>query len=67
MWEDPTEAESFESSDSQGFTSPEEVVPSALLPFSSEEIYPSVSDKPAVTFSEENARQDNTDVLQGQE
>jgi hypothetical protein len=29
VWEDPVEAENFESSDSQGFAPPEEVVPSA--------------------------------------
>lgn len=29
MWEDPIEAESFESSGSLGFVPPEEVVPSA--------------------------------------
>jgi hypothetical protein len=60
MRRDPAEAEIFESSDSQGFTSPEEVVSSAptleLMPFSHEEINPSESDKPAMTFSEEKAR-----------
>jgi len=63
VWEDPVEGKNFESSDSQGFTS----VPALeiLLPFSPEEISPSQSDKPEVTFSEENARQDNTDVPQG--
>lgn len=35
------------------------------MPFSHKEINPSVFDKPVVTFSEENARQDNTDVPQG--
>ena len=69
MWEDPIEAENFESSDSQGFTPPEEVVPSIppleIMPFSPEKVNPSESDKPAVTFSEENARQDNIDVPQG--
>ena len=35
------------------------------MPLSLEEINPSVSDKPAVTFFEENARQDNTDDPQG--
>jgi hypothetical protein len=63
------EAENFESSDPQGFTSPEEVVPSTptleIMPFSHEEINPSESDKPAVTFSEENAGQNNIDVPQG--
>lgn len=29
VWEDPVEAEKFESSDSQGFNPPEEEVPSA--------------------------------------
>ena len=61
--------ENFESSDSQGFISPEEVGPSIplleILLFSPEEINPSEPDKPAVTFSEENTRQDNTDVPQG--
>ena len=42
MWEDPTEAENLESSDSQGFNSPKEVVlsgvPLKILPISSEEI-----------------------------
>jgi hypothetical protein len=52
VWEDPVEAEHFESSDSQGFALPEE-------------INPPESDKPIVTFTEENARQDNTDVSQG--
>ena len=60
MWEDPIEAENFEFSDSQGLTPPEELVPSALLhellPFSLEEICPSLSDKPAMTLSEENTR-----------
>jgi hypothetical protein len=69
VWRDPVETKNFESSDSQGFTSPVEVVPSAppleILPFSHEEINPSVSDKPAVIFSEGNAEQDNTDVPQG--
>ena len=69
MWEDPTEVANFESSDSQGFTSPEELVPSAppleTLPFPPKEINLSLSDKPAVTFSEENATQDNIDVPQG--
>lgn len=66
LWEDLVEAENFESSDFQGFTSPEKVMPSALLletmPLSYEKINPSESGKPAVTFSEENARQDNNDV-----
>lgn len=71
VWEDPVEAENFELSDSQGFISPEEIVPSAppleILPISPfiEEINPSLSDKPAVTFSEENARHDNVAVPQG--
>ncbi|XP_052048775.1 Friend virus susceptibility protein 1-like [Apodemus sylvaticus] len=70
VWEDPIEVENFESSDSQGFTSPEEVVPSAppleILPSSpfTEEINPLLSIEPAVTISEGNARQDNTDVSQ---
>lgn len=69
MWEDPIKAENFEFSDSQGFTRPEEVVPSAppleVMPFSHEEINPSESDRPSMTFDEENARQDNVDVSQG--
>ena len=69
MWEDPVTAENFESSNSQGFAPPEEVVPSAppleIMPFPQEEINPSDSDKPAVTFAEENVRQSNTDVPQG--
>lgn len=48
VWEVPTEAESFELSDPQGFVSREAVVPSALplgtLPFSPGEINPSLSD-----------------------
>jgi hypothetical protein len=67
VWEDPTEAENLESSDSQGFNSPKEVVlsgvPLKILPISSEEINHSLSDKPAVNFSEENARHDNINVL----
>jgi hypothetical protein len=35
------------------------------MPFSHEEINSSESDKPAVTFSEENAGEDNTGVPQG--
>lgn len=70
VWEDPIEADqNFEPLDSQGFTLPEEVVPSAppleILPCSPEEMNPSVSAKPAVSFSEGNARQDSTDVCQG--
>jgi hypothetical protein len=34
------------------------------LPFSPKEMNSSSSDKPAVTFSEENGGQDNTDILQ---
>jgi hypothetical protein len=52
VWEDHVEAENFESSDSQGLAPPEE-------------INSAESDKPAVTFTEENARQNNTDVSQG--
>ena len=67
--EDPGEAENFESSHSQGFTSSEEIVPSdpplVRMPFSQEEINPLESDKSALTFSEENAREDNTDIPQG--
>ncbi|XP_052046469.1 Friend virus susceptibility protein 1-like [Apodemus sylvaticus] len=68
VWEDPIEAKNFEPSDSQGFTPPEEVVSSAppleILPFSAEEINPSLSAKPAVTFFEENARKDKAHQLQ---
>ena len=32
MWEDPTEVANFESSDSQGFTPPEEIVPLSPTP-----------------------------------
>jgi hypothetical protein len=35
------------------------------MPSPHEEINPPESDKPAVTFTEENARQGNTDVSQG--
>jgi hypothetical protein len=35
------------------------------MPLSHKEINPSESDKLAVSFSEENGRQDNTDVPQG--
>jgi hypothetical protein len=69
VWEDHDEAENFESSDSQGFSPPEEVVPSAppleIMPFPQEEINFAESDKPAMTLTEENARQDNADVSQG--
>jgi hypothetical protein len=62
VWEDPVEAENFESPDSQGFAPPEEVVPSAppfeIMPSPHEEINSPESDKPAVNFAEENARQD---------
>lgn len=68
VWEDPVKVQNFEFSDSQGFTPFDKVVPSAppleIMPFSHEEINPSVSDKPAVTFAEGNARQDNIDVSQ---
>ena len=64
VWEDPVEAENFESSDSLGFAPPEKVVPSAppleIMPSPHEEINSAKSDKQAVTFTEENARQDNT-------
>lgn len=69
VWEDLVEAENFESSDSRGFAPPEEIVPSAppleIMPSPHEEINPPESDKPVVTFTEENTRQDNTDVSQG--
>ncbi|XP_026641285.1 Friend virus susceptibility protein 1-like [Microtus ochrogaster] len=70
VWEDPIKAENFEPSDSQGLISPQEIVPSAppleILPSSpfTEEINPSLTAKPAVTFSEEDANQGNTDVLE---
>jgi hypothetical protein len=35
------------------------------MPFSPEKVNPSESDKPAVTVTEENARQDNIDTSQG--
>lgn len=61
VWEDHVEAENFESSDSQGFAPPEEVVPSAppleIMPSPHEEINFAESDKPAMTFT--------TDVSQG--
>jgi hypothetical protein len=58
---------------SQGFISPQEVIsqpsvsPLETLSFSylTEEINPSLSAKSSVTFSERNAKQDNTDVAQG--
>jgi hypothetical protein len=69
VWEDPVEVENFESSDSQGLAPPEEVVPSAppleIMPSPHGEINSAESDKPAVIFTEENARQNNTDVSQG--
>jgi hypothetical protein len=69
MWDDPVEAKNFEPSDSQEFAPSEEVVPSApsleIKPSPHEEINPSETNKPAATFTEENARQDNTDVSQG--
>jgi hypothetical protein len=44
VWEDPVEAENFESSDSQEFAPPDEVVPSAppleILHFPHEDINP---------------------------
>lgn len=70
VWEDHTEDENFDPSDSQGFISPREIVPSALLleilPFLifTEEINPSFSTKLAVTFSEGDSRQDHTGVPQ---
>jgi hypothetical protein len=51
--------------DSQGFAPSEEVAPPWNMPSSHEEINPPESDKPKVTLTEENARQDNTDVSQG--
>jgi hypothetical protein len=60
VWEDPVETENFESSDSQGFAPPLEIMPSPH-----EKINPPESDKPVVSFTEENARQDNTGVSQG--
>lgn len=61
VWEDHVEAENFESSDSQEFAPPEEVVPSAppleIMPSPHEEINFAESDKPAMTFT--------TDVSQG--
>jgi hypothetical protein len=69
VWEDLVEAENFESSDSQGFVPLEEVVlstaPLEIMPSPHEDINSAESDKPAVTFTEENARQDNSDVSQG--
>lgn len=38
--------------------------PLEIMPFSLEEINPLLSDKPVVIFSEETARQNNTDVSQ---
>lgn len=70
VWEDHTEDENSDPSDSQGFISPRETVPSALLleilPFLifTEEIHPSFSAKPVVTFSEGYSRQDHTGVSQ---
>jgi hypothetical protein len=70
VWEYSVEAENFESKDSQRFAPPEEIVPSAppleIMPSPHKEINPSESDKPTVTFAEENAKQDNTDASQGQ-
>jgi hypothetical protein len=61
VWEDHVEDENSKSSDSQGFAPPEEVVPSAptleIMPSPHEEIDSAESDKPAVTITEENARQ----------
>jgi hypothetical protein len=69
VWEDHVEAENFESSDSQGFAPAEEVVPSApppeIMPSPHEEVTSAESDKPVMTVTEENARQDNTGVSQG--
>lgn len=71
VWEDRTETENFEPSDSEGFILPEEVVLSAppleTSPFSPliEEVNPPLSAKPTVTFSEGDASRDNTDVPQG--
>ena len=59
----------MEPSDSPGFTSPQEAVPSApafeIMLFHMRDVNPSESDKPTVTFTEENPRQYNTDVRQG--
>lgn len=77
LWKDSIEAGNFELSDSQEFSSPEEVVspPSAdvltpppdeillSLPLT-EEINFSLSAKPAVAFPVGNVNQDNSDVPQ---
>ncbi|EGW01337.1 Friend virus susceptibility protein 1 [Cricetulus griseus] len=71
VWEDPVDNENFEPSDAPEFISPDEAVPSAppleTSPFSplTEKINPPLSAKPAVTFSEGDASQDNTDVPRG--
>lgn len=76
VWESSVKAENFESSDSQGLMSPEKSLhlnrtcihtpPSDKLAFSplTEKIN-SLSAKPLVTYSEEDATQDNTDVPGG--
>ena len=71
LWKDSIEAENFELSDSQEFSSPsaEDVLtppPDEILlslPLT-EEINPSLSAKPAVAFPVGNANQDNPDVPQ---
>ena len=69
MWEDPVEVENFEFSDSHAVATLKEVLPSApslkIMPSPQEEINLSESDKPAVSFTEENATKDNTDIFQG--
>ena len=61
MCEDPIKAENFESSDSQGFTSPQELAPSAppfeIILFSLKKINSSDCENPSVTFFKENGGQ----------
>ena len=69
MCEDPIKAENYESSDSQGFTSPKEVVPIVplfeIMLCPQKKINLSGCDRPLVIFFKENGGQDNTDILQG--
>lgn len=78
MYKEPTEVENFEPEDSEGFSSPEEIVSSPLaeaistLPSTAalpspplpEEINPSLSAGLVVILPEGDAKQNNTDVIQ---
>lgn len=70
MWEDPTESGDFEPSDSEGFITSEEGVPSPLAqgvyqPPPPEEIDSSLSTNQSVIFPEGDSKQHNTTVFRG--